>query len=196
MKNIFRYMGVLVVGLLVATQASAQWELDSERSSINFISVKNAAIAETHSFGSLVGYIGKSGNVQLIIDLNSVDTMIPIRNERMQALLFETAEFPNATVTADVDAAVLAAVAEGGTVGTEIPVKLSLHGMEQTVTASVTVFSDGGNLRVMSSRPVILSAADFGLAGGVEALREIAGLNSISTAVPVTLNLQFRHAPQ
>jgi hypothetical protein len=42
---------------------------------------------------------------------------------------------------------------------------------------------------------VILNAADFGLAGGVEALREIAGLNSISIAVPVTLNLQFRHAP-
>ena len=113
----------------------------------------------------------------------------------MQALLFETAKFPNATVTAQVDPAVLAAASEGGTVGTEIPVKLSLHGLEQTINTSVTVFSDGGNLRVMSSRPVILSAADFGLAAGVEALRDIAGLDTISTAVPVTLNLQFRHAP-
>lgn len=195
MKGMIRLWGVLLVGLLAAAQASAQWELDNERSSINFISVKNSAIAETHRFTSLVGYIGKSGNVQLIIDLNSADTLIPIRNERLQALLFETAKFPNATVAAEVDPAVLAAAAEGGTVGTELPVKLSLHGLEQTITASVTVFSDGGNLRVMSSRPVIINAADFGLAAGVEALRDIAGLDSISTAVPVTLNLQFRHAP-
>ncbi len=194
MKNIIRYMGVLVIGLLVATQASAQWELDSESSSINFISVKNAAIAETHSFGSLVGYIGKSGNVQLSVDLNSVETLIPIRNERMRELLFESAEFPNANVTANVDPAVLAAVAERGTVGTEIPVLLNLHGLEQTITVAVTVFSDGDSLRVMSSRPLILRAADFGLADGVEALRKVAGLNSISTAVPVTLNLHFRHA--
>ena len=195
MKSMIRFMGALVVGLLVATQASAQWELDSERSSINFISVKNAAIAETHSFASLVGYIGKSGNVQLSIDLNSVETLIPIRNERIRELLFETVEFPNANVTANVDPAVLAAVAEGGTVGTEIPVTLNLHGLEQTIAVAVTVFSDGSSLRVMSSRPVILRAADFGLADGVEALRNVAGLNSISTAVPVTLNLQFRHAP-
>lgn len=195
MKRVIRAMGLLVVGMLATAQAAAQWELDSERSSINFISVKNSAIAETHSFASLVGYIGKSGNVQVSIDLNSVETMIPIRNERLQKLLFETADFPNATVAASVDPAVLAAVTEGGAVSTEIPVKLSLHGLEQKLTAAVTVFSDGGSLRVMSSRPLILSASDFGLAGGVEALREVAGLASISTAVPVTLNLHFRHAP-
>ncbi|MEH6586928.1 MAG: YceI family protein [Halioglobus sp.] len=195
MKRVIRAMGLLVMGMLAAAQAAAQWELDSERSSINFISVKNSAIAETHSFASLVGYIGKSGNVQVSIDLNSVETLIPIRNERLQKLLFETAEFPNATVSTNVDPAVLAAVIEGGTVSTEIPVKLGLHGMEQKLTVAVTVFSDGGSLRVMSSRPLILSASDFGLAGGIEALTEVAGLASISTAVPVTLNLQFRHAP-
>jgi polyisoprenoid-binding protein YceI len=195
MKRVIRAMGLLVIGMLAAAQAAAQWELDSESSSINFISVKNSAIAETHSFASLVGYIGKSGNVQVSIDLNSVETLIPIRNERVRKLLFETADFPNATVAANVDPAVLAAVTEGGTVSTEIPVKLGLHGMEQKLTVAVTVFSDGGSLRVMSSRPLILSASDFGLAGGIEALREVAGLTSISTAVPVTLNLHFRHAP-
>lgn len=195
MKCVIRVMGLLVMGMLAAAQAAAQWELESERSSINFISVKNSAIAETHSFTSLVGYIGKNGTVQVSIDLNSAETLIPIRNERLQKLLFETAEFPNATVSAKVDPAVLAAVTEGGTVSTEIPVTLGLHGMEQKLTVAVTVFSDGGSLRVMSSRPLILSAADFGLVAGIEALTEVAGLASISTAVPVTLNLQFRHAP-
>ncbi len=195
MKSVIWNMGLLLIGLLTAVQAAAQWELDGERSSINFISMKNAAIAETHSFTSQVGYIGKTGNVQLNIDLNSVETQVPIRNERMQKLLFETAEFPNAKISANVDPAVLAAVVEGGTVGTEIPVTLSLHGLEQELAVAVTVFSDGGSLRVISSRPLLLRAADFGLADGIEALREIAGLKTISTAIPVTLNLHFRHAP-
>lgn len=195
MKSVIWNMGLLLIGLLTAVQAAAQWELDGERSSINFISMKNAAIAETHSFTSLVGYIGKTGNVQLNIDLNSVETQVPIRNERMQKLLFETAEFPNAKISANVDPAVLAAVVEGGTVSTEIPVTLSLHGLEQELAVAVTVFSDGGSLRVISSRPLLLRAADFGLVDGIEALREIAGLKTISTAIPVTLNLHFRHAP-
>lgn len=195
MNIVIRQMGLLLLGMFVTVQASAQWELDSDGSSINFISVKNSAIAETHSFGSLVGYIGKAGNVQLIIDLDSVETLIPIRNERMRELLFETGNFPNATVAANVDAALMAEVAKGGTVSTELPVTLSLHGVEQELAVPVTVFSDGGNLRVISTRPILISAADFGLKGGVEALSEVAGLNTISTAIPVSLNLHFRHAP-
>ncbi|WP_162846069.1 YceI family protein [Seongchinamella sediminis] len=187
--------GVLAAGYLACAQAMAQWELDSEHSSINFISVKNAAIAETHSFDSLVGYVGKSGNVQLTIDLASVETLIPIRNERMRDMLFKTVEFPSASIAAEVDPAILAEVDKGGTVSTEVPVRLSLHGVDDDLTVPVTVFSDGGSLSVVSSRPVIINAADFGLAGGVEALRKVAGLNSISTAVPVTLNLHFSHAP-
>ena len=194
-KRIIRSSGLLLAGLLACSQALAQWELDSERSAINFISVKNAAIAESHSFGGLVGYIGESGNVQLNIDLASVETLIPIRNERMRDMLFETATFPNATATASVDKQVLSEVAQGGTVTTEIPVQLDLHGVKAELQVPVTVFSDGGNLRVVSSRPVVVNAADFKLAEGVEALREVAGLNTISTAVPVTLNLQFNHAP-
>ena len=188
--------GLLVAGFIWCTQALAQWELDSEHSAINFISVKNSVIAETHSFGGLVGYIGNNGNVQLSIDLASVETLIPIRNERMRELFFETASFPNATVAAEVDPAILVEVAKGGTVSTEVPVRLNLHGVTENLSVPVTVFSDGGSLSVLSSRPVVINAADFGLASGVETLRKVAGLNTISTAVPVTLNLRFSHAPQ
>lgn len=188
--------GILIAGFIGCAQVMAQWELDSEHSTINFVSVKNAAIAETHSFGGLVGYIGKNGNVQLSIDLDSVETLIPIRNERMRELLFETTSFPNATVAAEVDPAVLAEVASGGTVSTEVPVRLNLHGIEESLAVPVTVFSDGGSLSVVSSRPIIINAADFGLVAGVEALRKVAGLNTISTAVPVSLNLRFGHAPE
>jgi len=41
---------------------------------------------------------------------------------------------------------------------------------------------------------VLINAADFGLASGVTALREIAGLRAVSSAVPVTLQLLFVQA--
>ena len=53
---------------------------------------------------------------------------------------------------------------------------------------------DTGGLRVIAAEPVLISAADFGLESGVEALREVAGLNVISTAVPVSFQLVFTPA--
>jgi polyisoprenoid-binding protein YceI len=194
MNGIVKLVGqLLAVALLLVTgQVWAQWELDNEKSSVNFVSIKNGSVAEIHSFSSLVGYIGAEGNVRLGIDLISVETLVPIRNERMREMLFEVVKFPAANITAQVDPAIIAAAAEGGVVSADLPVTLSLHGQEQALTVPVVVVGEGdGRLRVFTSRPVIVNAADFGLDGGVTALREIAGLKSVSTAVPVTLQLVF-----
>lgn len=172
--------------------AQAQWELDNERSSLDFISIKNDQIAESHRFESLVGFIGAEGQVQVGVDLNSVETLIPIRNERMRELLFDTVNFPAANISAQVDPAVLAVVAGGGVVTSDIEITLSLHGEQATLTVPVVVFGEAGDvLRVVTSRPVVVNAGEFGLVAGVSALREIAGLSAISTAVPVTFALVF-----
>ena len=187
---------ILLLAALVAASSGAwaQWQLDSEKSAVRFISIKNASVAETHSFGSMVGYVNADGAVQLVIDLASVETMIPIRNERMRELLFRTAEFPSARVTANVDPAVLEAVAGGGTVATELALALSLHGVESELSGPVLVIGEGdGRLQVLTPEPVLIRAEDYSLAGGIEALRKIAGLDSISTAVPVTVHLVFTH---
>lgn len=187
---------ILLLAALVAASSGAwaQWQLDSEKSAVRFISIKNASVAETHSFGSMVGYVNADGAVQLVIDLASVETMIPIRNERMRELLFRTAEFPSARVTANVDPAVLEAVAGGGTVATELALALSLHGVESELSVPVLVIGEGdGRLQVLTPEPVLIRAEDYSLAGGIEALRKIAGLDSISTAVPVTVHLVFTH---
>ncbi len=189
-----RKLSVLGLLLVLAFPAAAQWELDNSHSSIYFISIKNDGIAETHHFESLLGYVGKDGQVSITIDLNSAETMIPIRNERLREMLFETASFPTATVSAEIDPAILAEVAKGATISTEVPVTLSLHGLEQTIEAPLTVFSDGASVHAISPHPVIVKAEDFGLAGGVQALREVAGLKAISTAVPVSFSLAFKEA--
>ena len=72
---------------------------------------------------------------------------------------------------------------------------LALHGKEKTLTVpAVVVGEDDGSLRVFTARPVLVNTADFGLESGVTALQQIAGLRSISHAVPVTLRLLFVQA--
>lgn len=195
MRKILRTVTSACVLLGVASLAQAQWELDNSHSSVDFISIKNGSVAESHHFSSLVGYLGEDGTVQVTIELDSVETLIPIRNERMREMLFHTADFATATVSTQVDPGVLSEVAAGGVVTTDIQVTLELHGESADLKVPVTVFSEQGEgLRVLSTRPVLVNAGDFGLASGVEALREVAGLDSIATAVPVTFHLVFNAA--
>jgi polyisoprenoid-binding protein YceI len=184
---------LLAVFLLASTaMAWADWELDNNSSTINFVSVKNDSIGELHSFDSLVGYVGAAGNAQITVNLESVETLIDVRNERMRELLFETVQFPVATITAQIDQDVLAMAAEGSIFTIELPFTLSLHGQEKALTASLVIVGEDDNrLRVFSATPILINAADFSLTAGVAALQKVAGLQAISTAIPVTLQLQF-----
>lgn len=180
---------VLVVG---TTTAWAQWELDAARSSVNFTSIKNDSIAEVHRFAALQGSVGKDGKVQLVISLDSVETLIAIRNERMREMLFETVTFPTASVSAAVAPELLATLADGVTVATDLSFTLALHGAEKSFTAPVVLTGEsGGGIQVFTPAPVIVNAAEFGLEAGVAALQSVAGLKAISTAVPVTVHLVF-----
>ena len=170
--------------------------MDSTQSTINFISIKNDSGGEVHSFTSLAGSIGATGKVQITVNLSSVETLVEVRNERMRELLFETVTFPIAQITARVDPTMLAAAVERGVITTSVPVTLALHGQEKTVTIAVVAVGEGdGSLRVFTPRPVIINASDFGLEKGVAALKAIAGLQSISSAIPVTFDLQFTATP-
>ncbi len=198
MRGLRRFQLTLLTVFLLACCGGVQadWELDDAASTINFVSIKNNSVAELHSFPSLLGYIGAAGNAQVTINLESVETLIDVRNERMREMLFETVEFPLATVSAEVDPGVLAMAAEGGVVSVELPVTLSLHGQEITLTAPLVIVGEGENrLRVLSASPLLINAADFDLVAGIAALQEVAGLQAISTAVPVTLQLQFVKVP-
>jgi polyisoprenoid-binding protein YceI len=180
----------------LANTALAQWVLDPDHSTLEFISTKNISIAETHTFGDLAGSIKTDGTVTVSIDLDSVETLIPIRNERVRAMLFETADFPRASVSARFDPAQLSKLGSGDVLRANIPITVSLHGLQKSLTVPVVLVgtSEGGILAV-TSRPIVINADDFGLAAGVKLLQEVAGLTSISTAVPVFFQLAFTAAP-
>ena len=184
---------IFIFTLLLATNtAFAQWTLDNTKSSIHFISIKKSKVAESHHFKKMQGSINNKGDITLDIDLSSVETKIPIRNDRMKTVFFETSQFSTAQITASINPNKLAKMKVGDAFTVLLKVKLSLHDLKKSIAANVNVVKLSDNrLFATTVTPIIVNAADYALAEGIEKLRTIAGLTSISLAVPVTLNLYF-----
>jgi hypothetical protein len=181
---------LLSIAILFSANAFAGWQLDASQSTLNFMSFKNDHIAEVHTFDVLKGELG-GGKVMVEVPLSAVNTMIPIRNERMQKMLFEVVDFPVASFNAAIEDSVMDMPA-GTSKITDIPGKLSLHGKQVDAVFSVRVTRTSSNeLVVATTKPYVLNVNDFGLKGGIDALQKIAGLKVISYAVPVTFNVVF-----
>ncbi|NVK24935.1 MAG: YceI family protein [Gammaproteobacteria bacterium] len=179
--------------MLFSVQASANLSLNNEQSALHFVSVKKSSIAEVHHFSELAGkFDDQSGEVSIEINLASVETLIPIRNERMQALLFETELYPKAVISAKVDVSKINKLAVGEIYHTKQNFKLNLHGINNAMDAVVAITKlKNGKFNVTSVKPVIVQAANFELLNGINSLKNIANLPSITTQVPVTFNLVF-----
>jgi len=73
----------------------------------------------------------------------------------------------------------------------QLPITIELHGQQANATVPVLVTRSADRITVSSQRPVIIQASTFKLAAGIEALRKIAGLQSITLSVPVSFSLNF-----
>lgn len=191
MTRILTNAGALLAASLFTSMASAHWSLDNEASTLSFVTIKAEHVAEVNTFDTLSGEIEDDGSVEISIELGSVNTLIPIRNERMQAMLFETNLFPRATITADVDLDAMIAMAPGNSEKIQLNFNLEMRDITRPYTAEVLVTRLEEGLLASTLKPVIVTAEEFGLVSGVEALREVAGLPGISRAVPVSFTVMF-----
>lgn len=183
---------ICLLSALIAMPGYAQWTLNNDASSLHFISIKASDIAEIHQFNTLTGMIEDDGSVTVEVELASVDTLIPIRDERMRDLLFETSIFPVATTTTRIDPQLIASLAVGERTTVTSEVLLELHGeAAPTIIELQAARLTENSVLVSTRKPVVINVGMFNLVDGVEALRSVAGLPSISKAVPVTFTLIF-----
>ncbi|MDO6640413.1 YceI family protein [Shewanella sp. 5_MG-2023] len=185
-----KWIAVLPLVLLSTSVLAADWQVKQAHSKVSFISIKQADVAEVHDFKQVSGNLTSAGAFNLTIDLVSVDTSIEIRDERMQAMLFEVAKYPQLQLSSMVNPQLVADLSVGSTLVAQIDGTIELHGKtkKQSFDVLIAKLSDT-KMVVTSMSPVIVQAADFGLTDGVNKLREIAGLGSISLAVPVSFVL-------
>ncbi len=184
---------------LTPVAASAQdsilgsdWSMLLSQSSLKFQSVKNGTKVETSGFATFSGEMDQQGNVTLQVELDSVDTKVDLRNVRMRFLFFETYKFATATVTARMEAGVLAALEEKRRLQVPVEFELDLHGVKSTLTAEtvLTMFADD-MVSITTSSPVNIAAADFNLMDGVAKLQEAADVTIVPSG-SVSFDLIFK----
>lgn len=176
-----------------APLAQGEWSVDAAASSLSYVSVKAGEIAEANSFSGLSGSVTPDGAASLEIDLATVETGVDIRNERMRDIFFEVADHPTAKVTAQIDPAAFETLAVGASVTQPLEATLSVKGVEAPVETQVSVTRTGEDrVLVTSTRPVIVDAGALELSEGLATLQELAGLPSITPAVPVSFSIAFK----
>ncbi len=181
-----------VTGALILSNIGYAMELSSDESRVSLVSTKvladgTSSAAEVFTFNSLTGSVAEEGAATVTIDLQSIDTGIDIRNERMAEFFFQTSEYPEAHITSQVPVSALVP----GSHMLDLDVEVDLHGQQMSYTVPVMVSSVDAKVIVIAREPVLVNAASFELQGGLGKLGELAGLMHIPATVPVSFNLTF-----
>lgn len=191
-KTFLSTASTLLLTLGVSLSAQASWYLDGESSRLSFITTQNANVANKHRFLVLHGKVDRKGHAQLRIEMDSVNSAVPLLDERMRDQLFDFKHFPEAQITAQINLQPINELAPGAQVELRLPVTVSLRGKQHTYEAELLATRlDEQRFQVVTLEPLMLQAEDFGLQPDLETLRKSAGLSAISFSVPVNAVLIF-----
>lgn len=176
------------------------YRVDTAQSAMQFVTLKAGqagagGIAEVQRFSRFGGGIDAAGKVTLDIELASVETGIGIRDDRIRNMLFNVAVNPSARFAAQLQPAWLASLPAASSKDLDVSGELSLAGQTRPVAAQLRVTRlASGRLQVATRSPVVIDLATYGLKPGVEALREVMGLNFLAASAPVSFALVLNEA--
>jgi len=184
---------LLLIMSLTALPVLSAWQLDNSQSTLNFVSIKKNNAAEVHAFTKLAGVIDDNGLVSVDVDLMSVNTHIAIRDERMKEYLFETSIFPKAKLTTQLNMTEFDKLTTGSSQKVQLKAVVALHGQQQELAVNVLIMRLNQDTVVASTlSPFVIKAEAFKLTAGINKLQQLAGLPSISQAVPVSFVVTFK----
>jgi hypothetical protein len=135
-------------------------------------------------------------SARLVIDIDTLDTTIPIRNERVRNIFFETSNVGWDTIEVTIPAIPAAVVAALKTQRhveqAKLDATLRVHGRKvMTVLTVDASYSDDGRLTVKTSAPTPVKISDFDLLDNLHRLSHICMHDSIDDLVMVEASLQF-----
>jgi polyisoprenoid-binding protein YceI len=175
--------------------AWADWTVDSAVSDFHFVTTKAGAagtttITEVHRFKDIAGSVTDGGGIKFNVQTASVETLVPLRNDRLRDILFKSANFPMATFSGQITPLDIKKLKTGDMTDIDVPGTLDLVGISKPVTAKLRVVRLTGNRLLASTREsLVVNANDYGLQPGVDALRTVMGLNVLSPSAPVDFSV-------
>ena len=190
LKHIFLTSAVSLA-IFSSTAMADTWQLDSDNSVLNFVSVKNNHVDEIHRFTDIQGQ-WVDNQVTIEIPVTSLDTQIPIRNERMLKHVFKSDEYSIISATADLEESLLIELPVGATLPLSVDLNVYIAGESETVSSALQVTRLGTDrFLATTTQPINIDTKAFALVSGIDKLAEIAGLQRIDYNVPVTFSVQF-----
>lgn len=138
----------------------------------------------------------EGSKARVSIDLDSFDSGIPVRNERVRGIFFETSGVGWESAEIDVpklpDAAVASLRAKQPVSNLKLEVDLKVHGKWTKLPMVVDAdYTDKGALRVKSAEPIEVKISDLGLGLNVRRLSALCMHDSIDDVVKIDAVLEF-----
>ena len=178
----------------VAQPASAAaWQIDSAKSTLHFVTTKAGQpgagdVGEVQSTSQFAGGMTSVGSISFTVTLASVATGVDIRDERLRTMLFNVEDTPLGVVRrAD----------RPGRTARSRPRRRERHRRRRSVDARrpeqtagrETARGAAGRVAVVGRHALADRGrcVQFGLKGGVGALRDIMSLNFLATSAPLSL---------
>ena len=196
------FYGIAGLCFLVFSQGViADWVLDDKQSSLNWLSSKlvqksHKAVYEHNRFRNFTARVTAAGAIQLDVDLNSVDTGVPVRDERIRKHVFLTDKYPRASLRGKISLVGITDLAVGETLVESPKITLEMRGVSREITPkiSITKLANQG-FAIQTIEPVLVDGTAFGMSEGFETLRELVNLFNIPTVIPVSFRMVFLQSP-
>ena len=191
-KGMLGAAAIFIASSLFSSAAYADWILDAENSNISYGTVKNDMIGENNTFKTISGHLNNDGQIDIEIDLSSIDTLIEIRDGRMRDIVFKVSENATAKLSGQMDLKVYDNQEIGTSRIIETTVSLELVGqkLEHDVKLLVTRLAKN-KVMVTPHGVMFIDADDYDLVNAIEILRNLAGLDSIASVISMGFYLTF-----
>lgn len=165
------------------------YKLNQALSQVSFATIKKQYVVEPAKITQLSGEIKTNGQVSLQVPLKEISTGISIRDDRLNAIFFETIKFPTVNITADVtDSLKTAKAVERKT----MTFNVEIYGKTKPILADVIISQSDSHIVVSSLAPLIIKAKDFSIpAANLINLATTVGNIAISSTVPVNFTVVF-----
>lgn len=191
------FLPALLLMLLPALTAAADvWKLDGEHSSLSYLSSKMllgsfSTVFEQNHFRKISAEI-QDDSTRLLIDTASVETGVPIRDERVMQHVFESTKYPNAVVEVKLGKNFVDGLAVGAVEVREVRADLRIKELSHPVAAKLSITRiDDDRLLLQTVEPILVDAVKYEMRDGFKVLAGLVELFRIPTTIPVSFKLVF-----
>ncbi len=168
---------------------------------VTFTVIKNETASVLGYFREFFGVLklvkGQPDSMVMVIDINSLDTAVPGRNNRLIDLFFRSTkpEFGTATVNfdkLDLGGKLLAQLKDGKAHPVRASGKIHLNGVDNPLTTELTLRKTGAVWSVKTAKPVDLLISDFAFTERIPDLLKACNHKSLGNHVAINVNLYLK----